>query len=495
MKLSNFFVSFCLFIGVNVNAQSDFYNSDTLIEVRMYFQETNWDYILDSLFVEGNEDRLMGNLVIDGSSYFNVGVRYKGYSSASVNRIKNPFNIKLDYAINDQNHLGHDKIKLSNVIQDPSFVREVLSYEIARKYMPASGASFANVYVNDTLIGLYTSVEAVNKNFLINHFGTKNNAFFKGNPESLDLNGENANLSNSPGTDTSDYYSLYDLKSNHGWSSLFGLIDALNSDPTNIETVLNVDRTLWMHAFNYSLINFDSYVGYAQNYYLYQDHNGQFNPILWDMNMSFASFRLADASEFWDGFSIAEAQTMDPLLHHNSVSVYARPLMRNLFENDTYRKMYLAHMRTIIEENFDNQEYFARGVQLQALIDTSVFNDTNKFYSYTDFQDNLTSSVSDLIDYPGITELMDARSTYLNSYIGFSGAPAISNITSSANPTVGGDLTISASITNADEIILAYRYSSWIYFKLYQCLMMVIMVMAPMEMEFLEQHYQILAIQ
>ena len=465
MKLSHFAFISCFLATTSVKAQSDFYNSDTLVEVRMYFQEPNWDYILDSLFVEGNEGRLMGNLVIDGASYFNVGVRYKGFSSASVNRTKNPFNIKLDYAINNQNHLGHDKIKLSNVIQDPSFVREVLSYEIARKYMPASGASFANVYVNDTLIGLYTNVEAVNKDFLIDHFGTKNNAFFKGNPQSLDLNGENSNLGNSAGTDSSDYYSLYDLKSNNGWSRLYELIDVLNSNPTNIETVLNVDRTLWMHAFNYSLINFDSYVGYAQNYYLYEDHNGQFNPILWDMNMSFASFRLADASEFWDGFSIAEAKTIDPLLHYNSVSVYARPLMRNLFENSTYRKMYLAHMRTIMEENFDNQDYYNRGQELQALIDTSVMNDTNKFYSYADFQDNITSTVSDLVDYAGITDLMDARSTYLNAYAGFSGAPTISNITSSTNPSVGGDLTISASIANANEIILAYRYSSWDLFQ------------------------------
>ena len=56
---------------------------------------------------------------------------YKGYSSASVDRVKNPFNIKLNYLIEGQDHQGIDKIKLSNVIQDPSFLREVLSYQIA----------------------------------------------------------------------------------------------------------------------------------------------------------------------------------------------------------------------------------------------------------------------------------------------------------------------------------------------------------------------------
>ncbi|HIA11966.1 MAG TPA: hypothetical protein EYN69_07840, partial [Flavobacteriales bacterium] len=139
----------------NTSAQS-LYSDSSIAEIRIYFTESNWDAILDSLYVDGLEERLMGSLSIDGMPYDSVGIRYKGYSSVSVNRIKNPFNIKLDYVINDQNHQGYDKIKLSNVIQDPSFVREVLSYEIARKYMPASQANFSNVYINDTLIGLYT---------------------------------------------------------------------------------------------------------------------------------------------------------------------------------------------------------------------------------------------------------------------------------------------------------------------------------------------------
>ena len=32
--------------------------------------------------------------------YNDVGVRYKGFSSVSINNIKNPFNIKLDYIDN-----------------------------------------------------------------------------------------------------------------------------------------------------------------------------------------------------------------------------------------------------------------------------------------------------------------------------------------------------------------------------------------------------------
>lgn len=445
-------------------SQEDFYAIDHIPEVRIYFTQDNWDELLDSLYIIGSEARLGGDVSIDGVVYPKIGVRYKGYSSYSSNRDKNPFNIDLDYALPDQNHQGYKKIKLSNVIQDPSFVREALSYEISRQYMPASKANFANVYVNDTLIGLYTNVEAVNSDFLENHFGESENTFLKCNPETVNLNGENSNLSNSPGTDLSSYYSLYDMKSTGemDWQNLYELIDVLNNDPANIEEILNVDRTLWMHALNYVLINFDSYIGYAQNYYLYQTDDGKFQPILWDMNMSFASYRLTDASDHWDGFSIGEAKTIDPLQHLNSFSVQPRPLIRNILENDRYKKMYLAHIKTIVEEQITSNDCYSKGQYFQSIIDQSVQNDTNKFYTYTQFQENIDSTVTDLVDYPGIKDLMDGRANYLLSYPGMDDSPTISSVYEvSPSGKAHSDLWITATVQSPlnATVYIAYRES------------------------------------
>jgi spore coat protein CotH len=448
-----------IFSKNNITAQSNFYHPDTIQEIRITFAQTNWDHLLDSLYIDGEKDRILCSVEINGENFDSVGIRYKGFSSVSIDRRKNPFNIKLDYVKGNQDYEGFDKIKLSNVIQDPSFLREVMAYEVGRKYMPSSEANFTKVYINNVYWGLYTNVEAVNKKFVSNHFGSRDNSFFKCNPEDLDFDGENSNLGNYSGTDTTDYYPFYDLESDYGWTDLDELIEILNNNPADIETILNVDRTLWMHAFNYAIINFDSYVGYAQNYYIYQDDNGQFNPILWDLNQSFASYRLTDASEHFDGFSIAEAKTMDPLLHYSSVSIYPRPLMENLFEKETYRKMYLAHLRTIIEENFANQEYTLRGQFLQDLIENSVVADTNKFYTDDHFYNNLNTTVSDLVDYPGLIDLMDARTSYLQSYAGYQGAPTISNNTfTPQNISIGDNIWITAEIANAANVTLAYRF-------------------------------------
>ena len=450
-------------IPLNLLSQN-FYDNDYIREIKIYFNQPNWDHLLDSLYLDGQKARLLANVKIDGTMYNDVGVRYKGFSSVSINNIKNPFNIKLDYVDNNQNHEGFEKIKLSNVIKDPSFLREVLSYEIARDYMPSPRANYANVYINDTLWGLYVNVEAINDKFTNKHFATVNSPLIKCNPLNLNLQtgGENSNLSNTHGNDSSFYYDYYDLRSNYGWTDLYNLIDTLNNYASSVDDILNVDRTLWMHAFNYVLINFDSYVGYAQNYYLYKGLSGQFHPIIWDLNMSFGGFRLTDATQsYFNGFDIPQAQNMDPLNFINNSFLSPRPLITKLLSDPRYQKMYLAHMRTIIEEHFSNQNYVTRAQDLQNLISSDVQNDVNKFYSYNDFLDNINNQVTIPSSIcPGITQLMNARETYLSNYWSNFTQPNISNIQTqpNSNQFFGDDLTITAQIQDANYAMLAYRY-------------------------------------
>ena len=94
------------------------------------------------------------------------------------------------------------------------------------------------------------------------------------------------------------------------------------------------------------------------------------------------------------GFDIPQAQNMDPLVHHNFISVAPRPLMTSLFQSERNRRMYLAHIRTIMEENFVNQEYYNRAESLKDMIYQDVLNDTNKFYSDDDFITNINDQVS-----------------------------------------------------------------------------------------------------
>ena len=440
--------------------QSDLFDLGVVHEIRLTFAEADWRSQLEDLYTQGENGRLTGQVSIDGTVLQGCGIRFKGYSSYSSGRAKNPFNIDLNHTVSGQDYQGQKKIKLSNVFQDPSFLREVLTYQIARDYMPASRASYANVFVNDTLQGLYVVTEDVSNDFLKAHFGENNGAFFKGNPPTVDLTGDNCNLSDAPGADSAGYYSLYEMQSTLGWGHLLELIDALNVNPQRIDSVLNVDRALWMHALNYALINFDSYVGYAQNYYLYRDNEGLWNTIPWDMNMSFGAFRLSDASTYWNGFSVTQAASINPLSHYSGVSVSERPLMRSLFEVPMHRRMYLAHIRAIIEEHFVNGDIYQLAEQLRTLIDPHVQADANKFYSYQGFLDNLADQVSFTIAYPGIASLMNSRNAYLQTVQGYTGQPGISwPQNAPVDISVGEAITITSAISDADSAFIAYRFA------------------------------------
>ena len=104
--------------------------------IEIFFSEPNWDDTLDVYYINDLGQRLIDSILIDGVVDQDVGIKYKkGNSSYNINNTKNPFNIKLDYVNNGQSINGYNVLKLSNGFRDPSFVREVLTYEMARNYI------------------------------------------------------------------------------------------------------------------------------------------------------------------------------------------------------------------------------------------------------------------------------------------------------------------------------------------------------------------------
>ena len=398
-----------------VSSAQDLYDINTIQDIRIVFAESNWDALLDAQ-ASSTEDYISAQSVsINGVVFNNVGVKYKGNSTYNANRVKNPFHIELDTYVN-QDYQGYTDIKLSNVYFDPTFVRETLSYSILRKYMHAPLSNYANVYVNGTLMGLYVSSESISKKFVDNHFYSDNNTFFKCNP----IGGAGPGSSSYPnlaylGTNIISYESAYELNSDTGWEDLVSLTNTLANDITNIESILDVDRALWMLAFDNVLVNIDSYVGtFKQNYYLYKDDNGRFNSIVWDLNMSFGVFSQTGTVSLAN--TTAKKQ-MTHLLHSGDA---AWPLVQKLLAVPKYKRMYLAHFRTILEENFSNDNYFTTAQTYQTLVAPSVQADTNKFFTYAQFQSNLTTdNTGGMNPAPGIKNLMDGRYTYLTALTDF----------------------------------------------------------------------------
>ena len=453
-----FILPLFLLFTITTKAQ-DFYDLYTIQTIEITFAQNNWDQLLDNAYASTGDYIMAQTVTINGEEFDSVGVKYKGNSTYQPNQTKNPFHIELD-TYKDHEYDDYADIKLSNVAKDPSFLREVLSYQILRQYMDAPESNYANVYVNGDLIGLYSNSEAISKKFVNNRFGSKSNAFIKCNPPAGAGPGSNdfPNLVYL-GQNSASYTDAYELKSDEGWQDLIDLCDTLSNQTDAIEKILDVDRALWMLAYNNVLVNLDSYIGgFAQNYYLYRDDYGRFLPVVWDLNESFGRFSNTGSGNLNNTTS---KQQMDHLLHDNDADF---PLIQKLLAVPMYKRMYLAHFKTILLENFDNETYFETGQALQDLIDDAVQADDNKFFTYNNFVDNLTSDINGGGGpgggaTPGITNLMDGRNNYLLGLTDFSQTePTISDIAlSTLNPVINQAVTITAAIEDENAAFLGYR--------------------------------------
>lgn len=469
--MKRYLLSFFLIVAMGLSSllAQDLYDSTRIAEIKIYFKQANWHQILDSIKMSGSNDRLMGTVYVDGKKFENVGIRYKGNSSFNNPRSKGhrklPFNLKADYRDKDQTFPGgYETIKLSNVFQDPSFLREILSYEIAREYMPASRCNFAKVWVNDEYLGLYNNTQAVDEVFLKEHFGNHKETFIKCDPEYDVI--RQKDFSNCPkgdkaslmymGDDPYCYDGWYELesKSDKGWLELIDLIKLLNSKPDEIESAMNVDAVLWMHAFNNVVVNLDSYTGrLSHNYYLYRTPDSLFTPIVWDMNISLGGFR-------WDGekageLTNAELQEYSMFAHYKSRNP-KRPLITNLLSNPLYRKIYVGHCRTIVNDWLVSGRWLERAKQIQALIDEEVKNDPEKLYTYKGFRDNLKKTVSTgYSEAIGLEELFKARTEYLSNHPLFRGTnPQVLEV---KHEKITDGIRIKASVKDAENVYLVFR--------------------------------------
>jgi hypothetical protein len=447
----------------------DFYDSSRIQEIKIYFTQPNWRTILNANAALATEPYAVAKrVVINGVSFDSVGAKFKGNSSFRATNKKNPWHIELDH-VKEQNYQGYEDIKLSNVFADPSFVREALSYELMQSYTDLPRANFTNVWVNDTLMGLYTNTEAITKTFCKKHYpSSDNNVFIKGNAPMM--GGGSPSLVYL-GADSSFYKRSYELNSTYGWNQLVHLCDTLNFKPAEIEKILDVDRSLWMLAFNILFVNLDSYTGgFTQNYYLWRDDNGRFNPIIWDVNMSFGSFTNIGPVLGGIGNDSLTLAKLNPFIHETNSG---KPLITTLFANQRYRKMYIAHMRTMLKEVLKTGKYRTRGEQMQQLIDAAVQQDVNKFYSYALFKSNLYHGGTVSAGGPGqgvtgVVSLMENKIKYLDTLpIMQAAPPVISNVSSTPNARLNDSTWVTVKVTGntVNGVLIGYRFKNTDIFK------------------------------
>jgi hypothetical protein len=345
-------------------------------------------------------------------------------------------------------------MKLANAWMDPTFVKQIVSSNIYRNYLPSGESNLIKLYVQGNYLGLYINDESINKQFIKKHFDEKSGALFKCDNIDRFCDTTNAPSAYPPsliylGEDSSLYYNSYDMKSDNGWGELVTLITTLNYNFSQIDSVLNVDRTLWAFAVNQVLLNLDCYnTYYIHNYYLYQTKDGLFQMIPWDLDNTFSGAIMG-----FDYFNQSNIYEYDPY-HYGSPG--ERPLAEKLLNDPLYRKQYTAHMRTIINES-DTNVIRNQINQLQSLAHTAADNDQWKGFSMSQYYSNVESALWTSWGFGGIMSTIDARKQYLLSHPEISQVPPLISNVSVNNNLVEANVFNSSSV---DLMITSSQYNS-----------------------------------
>ncbi|MAQ69722.1 MAG: hypothetical protein CMD23_01330 [Flavobacteriales bacterium] len=413
-----------------------FYSELEIDTIFLYFDQSDyWTQMLDNYCDKIN---ISATMLYNGLVFNEVGVRFKGQTSffntngssggggpggggpggggpgQSVDTDKKSFNIELDW-VNNQDIDGYETLNLNNCYQDPSFLREFIFEKLSRNHIPAVKVNFVQLMINDQNWGIYANVQQLDKQHAKEWFfddectrwraedpnsqapgcGAPSGGPGGGGPGSGPDFGAGTSSMNYLGLDTLNYMNYYTLKKSYTedpWSNLVNacqVVDEVSQvDDSEAYAFLNeyldLDATLWHLANEIIFSDDDSYINKGgMDYYIYYDkYNQRILPIEYDGNTVFGNTN-------WS-----------PFYHEDDIDF---ALLNKLLSIPSLRQRYLAHFRTILINNF-NADYINNIIDEYAnMIDSYVFNDPQKIYTYTDF----LNEVEDLKDY------FSDRSNYL----------------------------------------------------------------------------------
>lgn len=383
-----------------------------------------WDEFLQTC---ENEEYASCSLVIDGEAYKNVAIRAKGNTSLSMvstmDSSRYSFKLEFDHYDSGKTYYGLDKLSLNNIIQDSTYMKDYLTYQMMRAFgVDAPLCSYVFITVNGEDWGLYLAVEGVEDAFLQRNYGSGSGNLYK--PDSMNLgggrgNGREFSMGNLMDSDTDrtdqfppdhreeasegppsvqnfgergggigggDVKLRYVDDDPESYSNIFQnakteiteadqarLIAALKnlSAGQELETTLDIEEVLRYFVVHNFVCNGDSYTGsIVHNYYLYEE-NGQLSMIPWDYNLAYGTFDSGSAT------AIVNSPIDTPVSGHDS-----RPMVDWIFSDETYKTKYHQYFQEFLE--------FASYTDLidsaERLIDPFVEKDPTKFYTYEEFE-------------------------------------------------------------------------------------------------------------
>lgn len=189
----------------------------------------------------------------------NVAIRLKGMGSFRTIDDKPSLAVKFDEFATNQHYRGLSKLMFNNSVQDSTYLAEMLATQLFRDAgVPASRYTHARVQLNGRDLGLYLVAEAMNKQFLKQHFKSANGNLYEAYLGDID-----SRMEQDGGDDTS----MSDVRKLYAACTI--------PDPSTrwreVNKVLDVDRFLSFVAMEMLTSHWDGYAIHTNNYRIYRD--------------------------------------------------------------------------------------------------------------------------------------------------------------------------------------------------------------------------------
>jgi hypothetical protein len=366
--------------GVRTYRDAPAFDPDVVRTFFLDFEEPDWEQTLEAF--RFTDIDVPARLTVDGQVFNDVGIHFRGASSflfVAPGR-KRSLNVNLDFVNKNQRLGGYRTFNLLNSNGDPTMLKALLYYHVARQYMPAPKANYVKVVINGEYWGVYVNTQQEDRDFINDWWKTTGGTRWKapGSPwgrAGLQYVSENVD----------DYRKLYEIKSKDdpkAWAALITLTRVLTQTPLDrleaaLTPIFDIDHALKFLALESTFINDDGYWVRASDYNLYLDTSGKFHVYPHDGNEAFF-----DPPPAVRG-GAAKGTELDPFIGSNDPN---KVLISRLLAVPSLRTRYLRYVKDMATNWLDWQKLGPLAAKFHALVDTDVQMDTRKLDSYEAFK-------------------------------------------------------------------------------------------------------------
>lgn len=427
--------------GITQEYETALFDTSSILSVNIQMDEADWNDMLENATAE---TYYQCNVEVNGTMFYQVGIRPKGNTSLSAianddTTDRYSFKLEFDHYVDGQTCFGLDKLILNNNYADATNLKEALIYDMYQ-YLGADVSlyNYAKISLNGEYWGVYLALEGVEDSFQLRNYGTESGELYK--PESMDMGGGKAqdrpdgmpegtedgkDFGNGGAPDAPNQTDAAEnaeqpggMDRNSGGADLNYTDDDLDSYETiwdgevtktnqadhervvkalkniaagnDMETYMDIDNLLRYMAVHVFSVNEDSLSGtMAHNYYLYES-DGKLSLIPWDYNLALGG--MGGMGGMGGGMPGGSGETEES---SGATSVVNSPIddafsgtdfFDTLLEDETYHSQYDAYLQQLVSEYINGGGFDAFYERVRSQIDELVETDPTAFYSYDEYE-------------------------------------------------------------------------------------------------------------